>query len=288
TSTTRPEARKMPELPEVQTIVDDLVQAGLIGRIIVSCTIFWPGCLAGIDQYAFADGVCARRVARLWRRGKYIGCRLSSGRSLLVHLRMTGRMVMHDWAAPYGKHEHVALGFDDGRELRFYDPRKFGRIWLTDNPDALLHRLGPEPLSRNFTAQVLAERLAGRQRAIKPLLLDQTFLAGLGNIYVDEALWQARLHPLQAAGSLSMDQVRALHRAVRQVLRRGLANGGTSLGRGQGNFSATIRGTGQNRHALKVFRRTGQDCPRCGAVIRRLVVGQRSTHICPQCQQAGA
>lgn len=275
----------MPELPEVQTIVDDLIQAGLIGRVIVSCTILWPGCLAGIDQYAFADGVCARRVTRLWRRGKYIGCRLSCGRSLLVHLRMTGRLVMHGWAAPYGKHEHVALGFNDGRELRFYDPRKFGRMWLTDHPDTVLHRLGPEPLGRAFTARALAGRLAGRRRALKPLLLDQGVLAGLGNIYVDEALWQARLHPLQPAGSLSREQVRALHRSVRRVLRQGLANGGTSLGRGQSNFSATIRGVGENCRALKVFRRTGQNCPRCGGVIQRLVVGQRSTHVCPYCQR---
>jgi formamidopyrimidine-DNA glycosylase len=277
----------MPELPEVQTIVDDLKAAGLIDRTIVSCTIHWPGCLAQIDPCAFADGVHARRVAGLFRRGKFIGCRLSRGGWLLIHLRMTGRLVLVDRPGPPARHEHLALGFDDGRELRFHDPRKFGRIWLADDPRSVLGTLGPEPLAEDFTARALARRLDGRRRALKPLLLDQRVLAGLGNIYVDEALWEARLHPLRPAADLSADQIRALHRAVRRVLRRGLANGGTSLGRGQSHFSATTRGTGHNRQALKVFRRTGQQCPRCGAVIRRLVVGQRSTHVCPRCQPQG-
>ncbi|MEE4607899.1 MAG: bifunctional DNA-formamidopyrimidine glycosylase/DNA-(apurinic or apyrimidinic site) lyase, partial [Desulfobacteraceae bacterium] len=277
----------MPELPEVQTIVDDLIQAGLIGRTVTGCRVSWPRTVAEAPVKAFCRRIAGRRVAALGRRGKFIRCDLSGGLCLLIHLRMTGRLVLARAEAPLGRHEHVRLRLDDGRELRFHDPRKFGRMWLTDNPDVLLHRLGPEPLSSAFSAQVLAARLAGRQRAIKPLLLDQTVLAGLGNIYVDEALWQARLHPLQPAGSLSMDQVRELHRSVRRVLRQGLANGGTSLGSGQSNFSATTRGAGENRRALKVFRRTGQDCPRCGGVIQRLVVGQRSTHICPQCQQAG-
>lgn len=276
----------MPELPEVQTIVDDLIRAGLIGRTVAGCRVTWPRVVAGAPVRDFCHRIAGGRVAAVRRRGKFIRCDFSGGLCLLIHLRMTGRLVLAGGEAPVGRHEHLRLRLDDGRELRFHDPRKFGRLWLTDTPEVLLRRLGPEPLSGAFTAQVLAGRLAGRRRAIKPLLLDQTVLAGLGNIYVDEALWQARLHPLQPAGSLSPGQVRALHRAVRQVLRRGLANGGTSLGGGQGNFSATIRGAGQNRHALKVFRRTGKDCPRCGAAIQRLVVGQRGTHVCPRCQQA--
>jgi formamidopyrimidine-DNA glycosylase len=277
----------MPELPEVQTIVDDLVQAGLIGRTIAGCRVTRARTVVGEPVKDFCRRIAGRRVAAVGRRGKFIRCDFSGGLCLLIHLRMTGRLVLAHVAAPVGLHEHVRLRLDDGRELRFHDPRKFGRMWLTDDPGAVLYRLGPEPLSKAFTARVLAERLAGRQRAVKPLLLDQTFLAGLGNIYVDEALWQARLHPLQTAGSLSMGQVLGLHRAVRRVLRQGLANGGTSLGRGQGNFSATIRGNGENRRALNVFRRTGQRCPRCGTTIQRLVVGQRGTHICPQCQQMG-
>jgi formamidopyrimidine-DNA glycosylase len=275
----------MPELPEVQTIVDDLIQAGLVGRTITGCRGTWPRTVAKVPVKDFCRRIAGRCMVAVGRRGKFVRCDLSGGLCLLIHLRMTGRLVLVPAETPVGAHEHVRLRLDDGRELRFHDPRKFGRMWLTDHPDTVLHRLGPEPLGRAFTARALAGRLAGRRRALKPLLLDQGVLAGLGNIYVDEALWQARLHPLQPAGSLSMDQVRALHRAVRQVLRRGLANGGTSLGRGQGNFSATTRGAGENRRALKVFRRTGKSCPRCGATIRRLVVGQRSTHVCPHCQR---
>ncbi|MDD2605772.1 MAG: hypothetical protein PHF66_13280, partial [Desulfobacteraceae bacterium] len=182
----------MPELPEVQTIVDDLVQAGLIGRTIAGCRVTWPRTVAGAPAEEFCRRIAGRRLAAVGRRGKFIRCDLSDGLCLLIHLRMTGRLVLARADAPVDRHEHVRLRLEDGRELRFHDPRKFGRMWLTAKPDDLLHRLGPEPLSGAFTARVLAERLAGRQRAIKPLLLDQTVLAGLGNIYVDEALWLAR------------------------------------------------------------------------------------------------
>ena len=277
----------MPELPEVQTIVDDLKQAGLIGRTLVDCRVTWPKTVAGMPVTDFCRRIAGRHVAAIGRRGKFIRADLAEGICLLLHLRMTGRLMLAGPGAPLGPHEHVRFLLDDGRELRFYDPRKFGRVWLVDDPATVLGALGPEPLADGFTARVLAERLAGRRRALKPLLLDQHVLAGLGNIYVDEALWEAGLHPLRPAADLSAAQIRALHRAVRRVLRRGLANGGTSLGHGQGNFSATTRGAGANRRALKVFRRTGQSCPRCGAAIRRLVVGQRSTHICPRCQTEG-
>jgi formamidopyrimidine-DNA glycosylase len=274
----------MPELPEVQTVVDDLKQAGLIGRTIAACRISWPKTAAGMPAADFCCLIAGRCLSAICRRGKFIRVDLAGGGALLIHLRMTGRLLLTGAKTPVGRHEHVRFLLDDGRELRFHDPRKFGRIWLTEDPQSMLGSLGPEPLAEDFTARDLAERLAGRRRALKPLLLDQKVLAGLGNIYVDEALWEARLHPLRPAADLSADEIRALHRAVRRVLRRGLANGGTSLGHGQGNFSATSRGAGTNRNALKVFRRTDQGCPRCGETIRRLVVGQRSTHICPRCQ----
>jgi formamidopyrimidine-DNA glycosylase len=148
----------------------------------------------------------------------------------------------------------------------------------------VLGRLGPEPLSRSFTAGVLRERLAPRRRAIKPLLLDQSFLAGLGNIYVDEALWEARIHPLRPASSLDVREARALHRAIRRVLRRGLHYRGTSLGDGEPNYSSMSRRGGFQRH-LKVFRRTGRPCPRCAGILERRIVAQRSTHFCAGCQR---
>jgi formamidopyrimidine-DNA glycosylase len=147
-----------------------------------------------------------------------------------------------------------------------------------------LSRLGPEPLENGFTLNVLAGRLRRHKRRLKPLLLDQAFVAGLGNIYVDEALWDAKLHPSRIAATLSRDEIKALHRAIPRVLKRGLKNLGTSLGTGETNFYSVARHRGRNKDELKVFRRTDHPCPRCNNSIERIIVGQRSTHICPNCQ----
>jgi formamidopyrimidine-DNA glycosylase len=176
---------------------------------------------------------------------------------------------------------------ENGRQLRYYDPRKFGRFYLVENTADVIGHLGPEPLSRQFTAAALGLRLAARNRHLKPLLLDQGFLAGLGNIYADEALWHAGLHPLTRSSALNEKQVRRLHRAIRRVLRKGLANFGTTLGRGAANYYSLERGAGGNEEKLKVFRRQGLPCPRCRTTIQRLVVAQRGTHICPACQICG-
>jgi formamidopyrimidine-DNA glycosylase len=169
--------------------------------------------------------------------------------------------------------------------LRFHDPRKFGRLHLVKDPERILDRLGAEPLASEFTAKSLAERLMPRKRLLKPLLLDQAFIAGIGNIYVDEALWEAKLHPRRIAASLSMPEIKALHRAIPKVLKRGLKNLGTSLGSGETNFYSVARHRGRNKEQLKVFRRTGLSCPRCRTPIERIIVGQRSTHICAKCQK---
>jgi formamidopyrimidine-DNA glycosylase len=179
----------------------------------------------------------------------------------------------------------VVLTFDDGRELRYRDTRKFGRWRLVRDPAQHLAHLGPEPLSPAFSAARLREALHGRKGMLKPLLLNQSVVAGLGNIYVDEALWDAALHPRQPADTLGADDVRRLHAAIRRVLRRGVRAGGTTLGRGKTNFRGLGERRGRNQRALRVFRRTGQDCPRCGATIERMLVGQRSTHLCPRCQR---
>ena len=201
-----------------------------------------------------------------------------------MHLRMSGRLHLTSGESARKKHEHVILSFRSGKQLRFHDTRKFGRIYLTSDADKILGRLGPEPLADGFTRKILAQRLRPRRRQLKPLLLDQTFIAGLGNIYVDEALWESQIHPCRIAASLNDDEIRALHRAIRRVLKRGLKNLGTSLGTGKANFYSIARHQGRNRDELKVFRRTGRPCPRCRTTIQRLIVGQRSTHICPKCQ----
>ncbi len=275
----------MPELPEVQTLVNDLIAAGLVGRRITQAGVYWPRTIATSSADVFCSQVRNRAIARIERRAKFIVIGLDKGQTLIVHLRMTGRFQWGDERQSPEKHVHVALSMDDGRVLCFHDTRKFGRFYLTQEPQTLLGGLGPEPLSPDFTAALLKQRLTGRKRQIKPLLLDQTFLAGLGNIYVDEALWAARIHPLRGAGSLDSAEVAALHTGIRHVLRQGINYAGTTLGNGQNNFYSLGRVRGGNANHLKVFRRTGAPCPHCRTRIKRIIVAQRSTHVCEQCQR---
>ncbi|RJQ79502.1 MAG: DNA-formamidopyrimidine glycosylase [Desulfobacteraceae bacterium] len=274
----------MPELPEVQTIVDDLNAIGLIGRSIVQVEVFWPAAIATSPPAVFCRRIRGQTIESIGRRGKFVLFRLHSGPILAVHLRMTGRFQMAAKGGHPCRHVHVVLKIDDGRSLWFHDTRKFGRFYLLDHPQAVLGSLGPEPLAPHFTAELLAGRMARQRRQLKPLLLDQTFMAGLGNIYVDEALWAARLHPLRRSDTLSAGQIRALHGAIRRVLRQGLKHAGTTLGKGQSNFYSLGDARGGNDAHLKVFRRTGEACPRCRSPIVRIVVGQRSTHLCERCQ----
>ena len=176
------------------------------------------------------------------------------------------------------------MELDDNRQLRLHDTRKFGRIYLVMDPETILGRLGPEPLSDEFTVGFFGKKLGAHKRLIKPFLLDQTFIAGIGNIYADESLWEAKIHPRRISSSLSLLEIRALHRAIPKVLCQGLKHMGTSLGRGKSNFFSVSGDSGRNRDRLKVFRRKGLPCHRCKKTIRRLVVGQRSTFVCETCQ----
>jgi len=274
----------MPELPEVQTLVDDLNDAKVCGAVIKSARVFWPKTIADMSPRAFCHLIAGKQVTAIYRRAKYIIFDLTGGWHLLVHLRMSGHFHIALPDLPRTKHQHVILELNDLRQLRFTDPRKFGRFFMVSDVFPILSRLGPEPLDKKFTAHLLGLCLLPRRRMLKPLLLDQTVVAGLGNIYTDEALWQARLHPHALGSELSMSQIRSLHRAIRKVLRQGLRSKGTTLGRGQTTFYSLGERQGQNRNHLKVFRRTDLPCLRCRTPIERLVVGQRSTHICPQCQ----
>jgi formamidopyrimidine-DNA glycosylase len=274
----------MPELPEVQTIVNDLITAGVKGATIAGAKVFWSPTIAEPSASAFCRRIKGKKISTIRRRGKFIVFELKNGENLLIHLRMSGRLHLVARDLPRAKHEHVIFDFMDEHQLRFHDTRKFGRIYLTADPDGILGRLGLEPLAAGFTRKVLAQQLRPRRRRLKPLLLDQTFIAGLGNIYADEALWESQIHPCRMAASLSDSEIRALHRAIPRVLKRGLKNLGTSLGTGKTNFYSIAKHPGRNREKLKVFRRTGRPCPRCRTKIQRLVVGQRSTHICPKCQ----
>ena len=281
--------KPMPELPEVQTVVSELCEAGLPGRRILMAVVNWPATVASPDAGSFCRGVRGAVVRRIRRRGKFIVIELSASMFLLVHLRMSGRMRLAA-AGEVGvtRHDHVLLFLDDGRVLTFRDTRKFGRWILTRHPEEWLRRLGPEPLSNATAAPVFHRRLRTRRRMLKPLLLDQAFLAGLGNIYVDEALWRARLHPMRRAHTLDGTESAALGRAIRQVLREAVAAAGTTLGKGETNFYSVSGKAGRHRRGLRVFRRHGEPCPRCGETIVRLRVAQRGTHVCPRCQTLAA
>jgi formamidopyrimidine-DNA glycosylase len=275
----------MPELPEVQTIVNDLNAADVVGPKISGAKVFWPRSIAEPSPAIFCRRLKGKQFTAISRRGKYLVFELTDGYTLLLHLRMSGRLHLVAAGTPRIKHEHVILSLDDHRQLRFHDTRKFGRLNLLKNPAKILDRLGPEPLAQEFTTRTLGMLLKNRIRMLKPLLLDQTFIAGLGNIYADEALWEARLHPCRRAATLSKPEIRALRLAIPRVLKRGLKNLGTSLGSGETNFYSVASRRGRNKDQLNVFRRTELPCPRCRTTIERLIVGQRGTHICPKCQK---
>ncbi len=273
----------MPELPEVETIARGL-SARLVGRTIQSAVVMWPRTVAVPSVKAFVEGIAGHRVMSVGRRGKHIVMDLSPV-WLLVHLMMSGRLRLERADEPHDSHVRLVLGLDNGWELRFHDVRKFGRVYLVNDPDQVIAGLGPEPLDERFSLAEFQRLLARRRGRLKSLLLNQAFLAGLGNIYADEALFLAGLHPLRSADSMTTDEQARLYQAIRSVLRRAIAARGTTLD-DSGYVDLDGRGGGY-REEIAVYGRKGQPCLRCSASIERIVVGGRSTHYCPQCQELG-
>jgi formamidopyrimidine-DNA glycosylase len=271
----------MPELPEVETIVRSL-RSDLSGRIILAAAVSWPRTVAASTVEAFRQRIAGQRVETVGRRGKYITLRLSGGDWLLIHLKMSGRLQVAPAETPPGEHVRAVFYLDDGRQLVFRDPRKFGRLHLTDDPETVLGALGPEPLADDFTPGAFADRLRRRRGRLKPLLLNQQFVAGLGNIYADEALFAARLHPQRTADTLSDAEIAALYHAVRRVLHQGIENHGTTLD--DRGYRDARDEAGSNQENLYAYGRTGQPCAECGAPIQRIVLNGRSAHFCPHCQ----
>ncbi len=275
----------MPELPEVETTVRDL-KPQLVGKKIENASVSWRRTIATPTAREFAEQICGYTITDITRRGKFLRFHLRRGNAtkfLFVHLRMTGGFRIDPSTEAREKHMHVALKLDDGRELRFRDPRKFGRMWLVDDETPVVGKLGPEPMElseRDFVAL-----FEGRRGHLKPLLLNQTFLAGLGNIYVDESLWYARLHPLRPAESLTRAERMRLYRAIRRVLTRAIAVGGTSI---DVMYKRVNGASGGFQDSLRAFDRAQRPCRRCGTPIEKIVVGQRGTHFCPNCQRLTA
>ncbi len=273
----------MPELPEVEYVAREL-RATLPGRRITGAEVRWARSIQGMEPAEFVAGVTGRTVTAIGRRAKYLLLTLDDGRLLIAHRRMSGNLLLCGQGQEAPPYTRVALDLDDGRRLYYTDPRKFGRLtlaWLDALPPALAE-LGPEPLEAAFTPTALAERLAGSRRAIKAALLDQRVIAGLGNIYADEALFRAGIHPLRSAGSLTGAEIRRLRDGIQGALTTGIAHGGTTFGRHRDLYDEA----GSNLEHVEVYRRTGQPCVRCGTPIERVTVTQRGTHYCPRCQPA--
>jgi formamidopyrimidine-DNA glycosylase len=284
----------MPELPEVETVARDL-RPRLVGATIVGARTNWVRTLRSQDPVAFADGVAGRSVDAVGRRGKQVVVDLSGDAALTIHLKMTGQIFVVPGDLPEDPYVRLVLELADGRELRFRDIRKFGRIGLYARDPvtgelveeiggrSVFATVGPEPLDEAFTLRDFRRQIRRRKGRLKPLLTDQSFLAGVGNIYADEALWRARLHPLRSASSLRPPDERRLYEAIRGVLAEAVERRGSSID----DYTAPD-GDGSMQERLDVYQRTGQPCLRCGHPIRRIVIGARSTHFCSFCQRLPA
>jgi formamidopyrimidine-DNA glycosylase len=275
----------MPELPEVETVRRGL-EPQLVGRAIVSVTpATFPGVM-GVDGIDVAAArIVGRRIEALRRRGKYLLADFDDGAGLVVHLRMTGVLTCCDAGVPCERFHHLTLGLDDGRELRYADQRKFGRV-LPASADDLARiddSLGPEPLGESFTAAYLASQLGRRSAPVKAVLLDQSVIAGIGNIYADEALFRAGIHPAISARDVPSSRIRRLHRAIRDVLVEAIVHRGTTFS----SYRDAAGASGDNQSRLEVYGRgrQGLPCYRCGQPLTTLVVAQRTSHICLTCQR---
>jgi formamidopyrimidine-DNA glycosylase len=274
----------VPELPEVETVRLRLEPA-VVGRRLERVEIRDSRLTRPEDPLVVAAELLGERVAALERRGKYLIFRFESGRGLLVHLRMTGgfRLAAGN-GLPDDPYVRAVVTLDDGSDVAYRDVRRFGTWQLLEPHEVepfLGTRLGEEPLGRRFTARALGERLAGRRAPIKAALLDQRTIAGMGNIYVDEALWRARIHPLRPARDLDHDDVKRLHRSVRRALEVGLARQGATIR----NYATPDGESGAMQHEFKVYGRAGEPCPRCRTPIEKTRAGGRGTWYCPSCQR---
>jgi formamidopyrimidine-DNA glycosylase len=276
----------VPELPEVETYVRELTPE-LTGRTITAAHVFWPRTIAEPLAEEFPNRIAGLTFDSFDRRGKYMLLGMNDGSTLIVHLRMTGKLLILPGDSERNLHTHVVMELDNGSTLHYNDPRKFGRIWLVPDRTTVLAKLGPEPLTDDFRVDEFAARLAGRSAPVKSLLLDQRLVAGVGNIYADESLFRAGIHPARAGGSLTPDEIARLHIAIREVLEAGIRRRGSTLGGSSlQNYLRPGGLPGDFQNEFFVFRRTGEPCLVCGTPIVRTVIGQRSTHFCPHCQPA--
>ncbi|MBA3876726.1 MAG: formamidopyrimidine-DNA glycosylase [Anaerolinea sp.] len=284
----------MPELPEVETVARDL-RGLVLDATIAGAACHWARTLRTHDAATIGPALAGRQILSVGRRGKQVVLGLSGGAILTIHLKMTGQLFVVPAGAPADPYVRFVMALADGRELRFRDIRKFGKIGLYDLDPAsgeAVHEIGgsavfagtgPEPLDERFTLGAFRRRLRGRRGRLKPLLLDQAFVAGIGNIYADEALWAARLHPLRSSATLRPPDERRLYEAIRRILAEAIERRGSSID----DYTAPD-GDGSMQERLRVYQHTGEPCGRCGRPIRRIVIGGRATHFCSWCQRLPA
>jgi formamidopyrimidine-DNA glycosylase len=275
---------RMPELPEVETIVADL-RPHLTGRTIVSCELPFPTIVRHPEPEVFIDAVAGMHIAGMRRRGKFIFIDLSGDQLLVVHLGMTGQLRIVDATAPLEKHTHAIFKLEDGRHLRYRDPRRFGRLLLGTEESLLaskkLPRLGPEPIDPGFAADELYRRLRKRKTSLKAVLLDQGAIAGVGNIYADESLHRAKLRPDRLAGGLSRKSVQRLHQSLRDSLQTAISNRGSSVD----TYRDAWGEMGGQQEKLLVYGRAGEPCFTCGRPLTMIRLAGRSTVFCRRCQK---
>jgi len=267
----------VPELPEVETIKNELLPH-VLGRTIKSVDIYWDKMVRKPSVQEFRARVIDQKITGISRRGKYLFFHLSGGEVLVMHMKMTGSLLVNPLD---GKFTRAVLHLDKGVDLHFRDPRKFGVMWLDKDESVVAGKLGPEPLDDDFTPETLADILRHRTAPVKPVLLDQSIIAGIGNMYADEALFEARIHPLKPAGSLSWVEIKRLYNAIRLVLQKALRKKGASVR----NYIRPDGEPGTAHDEFSVAHGVGKNCPKCSGAIKRIVVRGRGTYICPKCQR---
>jgi len=269
----------VPELPEVETIKNEL-RPYIVGRRITGVTLFWDGIVRQPSVTEFRSHLIGQQITNVTRRGKYLLFSLTSGEILIIHLKMSGSLLLKSASTEPDKYTRAIIHMDKESELHFRDPRKFGAMWLVEDANPVVGKLGPEPLEPGFTPQLLAQRLDNRSAPIKALLCDQTFIAGIGNMYADEALFAAGIHPLRSGKSLSQDEIKRLHHAIQQVLLEAINNKGASTD----TYFRPSGKIGTAHFQFKVAHRRGETCPICAAPLQRLPIRNRGSYFCPKCQ----
>lgn len=269
----------MPELPEVETIKNELLPY-VKDRTITGVNLLWEGVVRGITPDDFRRRLVGQKIVSLGRRGKYLIFHLNGKNKMVGHLKLTGALLVKPDGAEPEKFARAIIYLDNGLSLQLRDPRKFARLWLTTDPSLVTGKMGPEPLTADFSLKWFREHLNHRSTLIKPLLLDQKFIAGIGNMYADEALFDAKIHPARPTTSLTPDEIARLYRAIIKVLKKGIREKGASVQ----NYYRPGGDKGTAHQEFNVAHRRGENCPVCGTPLGYVKLRGRGTYFCPHCQ----